>query len=94
MKVFAFLLYTFGMFTYLGMMLMESAVALGGVKALDAMPASTRSQPTEIYLALRVSWVGITSTILINLVYWVLWLGIGYLLFFWKKPAEIAPTHH
>jgi hypothetical protein len=34
-----------------------------------------------------------TSSILLNLVYWVLWLGTGYLLFFWKKPHEIAPPH-
>lgn len=27
----------------------------------------------------------------LNLVYWILWLGTGYLLFFWRKPGELAP---
>ena len=29
------------------------------------------------------------SSFLLNLVYWVLWLGTGYLLFFWRKPFEM-----
>jgi hypothetical protein len=48
--------------------------------------------PTLYYLGVRSSWVGTTATVLLNLVYWVLWLGTGYLLFFWKKPGEIATT--
>ena len=89
MKLFAFTLYTCGMFTYLGMMLMESGVALGAVKALDAIPAAARSMPTESFLGVRASWVGIIASVMMNLVYWILWLGISFLLFFWKKPAEI-----
>jgi hypothetical protein len=30
---------------------------------------------------------------MLNLVLWVLWLGTGYLLFFWKKPADLASPH-
>lgn len=93
MKFFTFALYTFGMFTYLGMMLMESGVASGATRALKAIPASTRALPTELYLGIRASWVGVVSTVLLNLVYWILWLGIAYLLFFWKKPAETASSH-
>jgi hypothetical protein len=93
MKVFAFSIYTCGMFTYLGMMLMESGVALGAMKALNAIPASARAVPTEFFLGVKASWVGTISTVLMNLVYWILWLGTGYLLFFWKKPAEITSSH-
>jgi hypothetical protein len=93
MKWFAFLLYTCGMFTYLGMMLMESAVAIGAVKALQAIPASQQALPTAYLLGMRTSWVGITCSVLVNLVYWILWIGMSLLLFFWKRPAEVASSH-
>jgi hypothetical protein len=88
MKVFAFILYTIGVLTYLGMMLIESGLATGAMAALRAIPVAQRSRPTLMYLGVRESWVGITSAVLLNLVYWVLWLGTGYLLFFWKKPRD------
>ena len=93
MKFFAFSLYTCGMFTYLGMMLMESGVALGAIKALSAIPDSARSLPTALYLGVRASLVGIIYAVLLNLVYWFLWIGMSLLLFFWKKPAEITLPH-
>jgi hypothetical protein len=88
MRVFAFTLYTFGILTYLGMMLMESSVGLGAMAALRAIPVAQRSRPTLMYLGVRDSWLGITSSVLLNLLYWILWIGTGYLLFFWKKPKE------
>jgi hypothetical protein len=91
MKFFAFAIYTCGMLAYLGMMLLESNVGVGAQDLLHAIPEATRSLPTVHYLAVRGSWVGMTSSILLNLVYWVLWLGTGYLLFFWRKPAESPP---
>jgi hypothetical protein len=92
MKVFTYVLYTFGMFTYLGMMVMESSVAIGAIKALQAIPRAQQTLPTQFYLTIRASWVGLTATVLLNLVYWVLWLGTGYLVFFWK-PVVAAPAH-
>ena len=94
MKVFAFTIYTVGMLAYLGMMLLESNVGTGAIEALRAIPAAEQARPTQYFLAVKASRVGITAHILLNLVYWVLWLGTGYLLFFWKKPAELAPPHH
>lgn len=91
MKLFAFAVYTCGMLTYLGMMLLESGILMGAIPALQAIPVEARALPTQIYLGVRSSPVGTISQFLLNLVYWVLWLGTGYLLFFWKKPAEIAP---
>ncbi|MEP6809907.1 MAG: hypothetical protein ABI992_06665 [Chthoniobacterales bacterium] len=90
MKIFAFVLYTCGMLTYLGMMLLESSVLTGAQMALRAIPEAARLFPTLQYLGVRQSWVGTMSTLLLNLVYWILWLGVGYLLFFWRKPTEIA----
>ena len=93
MKVFAFTIYTCGMLAYLGMMLMESGVLIGALQALRAIPLEAQELPTQYYLGVRASWVGTTSSILLNLVFWVLWLGTGYLLFFWKKPRQILPLH-
>src|SRR5262245_39227111 len=93
MKIFAFIIYTIGILAYLGMMLLESSVILGALTALRAIPAAELAPPTQNYLSVRASWVGITASILLNLVYWILWLGTGYLLFFWRKPSEIAPPH-
>jgi hypothetical protein len=90
MKLFAFAVYTCGMLAYLGLMLLESGVGLGAQKALGAIPPAARSIPTQLYLGLRSSWVGITANILLNAVYWILWLGTGYLLFFWRKPERLA----
>jgi len=88
MKIFAFAIYTCGMLAYLGMMLLESGVIMGALRALREIPRAEQSLPTQSYLGMRMSWVGTTATVLLNLVYWVLWLGTGYLLFFWRKPAS------
>jgi len=91
MKIFAFALYTCGMLMYLGMMLLESATAVGTLQALREIPRAAQSLPTQSYLGIRSSWVGTTATVLLNLVYWILWLGTSYLLFFWRKPGEPLP---
>ena len=71
-------------------MVMESGVAFGTQQALRAIPKAAQSLPTQYYLGVRSSWLGATETVLLNLVYWVLWLGTAYLLFFWRKPGESA----
>ena len=73
------------------MMLLESGVALGTIKALKALPDSAQSVPTAYFLSVRARWVGTVSSVLLNLVYWVLWLGVSYPIFFCKKPAEVMP---
>jgi hypothetical protein len=93
MKVFGFTIYTCGMLAYLGRMVLESGVGTGAQQALAAIPPEARELPTKYYLGLKSSWVGTTSTVLLNLVFWVLWLGTGYLLFFWKKPRQVLPLH-
>jgi hypothetical protein len=74
------------------MMLLESNVGVGAQDALGAIPQAAQSLPTQHYLGVRASWVGVTSSLLLNLVYWTLWVGTGYLLFFWRKPQESAAT--
>ena len=69
------------------MMLLESNVGFGAVQTLRVIPAAGQTRPTQYFLAVKGSWVGTTSAGLLNLAYWVLWLGTGYLLFFWRKPT-------
>ena len=87
MKIFAFTIYTAGMVMYYGLMIQESTVARGVLEALRQIPAASQSLPTQYLLGVRVSWVGTTVTALLNFVFWILWLGASYLLFFWKNPA-------
>jgi hypothetical protein len=91
MKVFAFAIYTCGMLTFFGMMIMESSVAIGAQRALRAIPEAARSLPTAQFLGVRASWVGTASSALLNLLFLVLWIGTAYLLFFWRKPDELSP---
>ncbi|HTT98280.1 MAG TPA: hypothetical protein VMF58_09535 [Rhizomicrobium sp.] len=86
MKLFAFVLYALGMLVYLGSMLAESMLRQGAIKALDAMPH--KSAATEYYLSISHSWVQIVTSIALNAAYWILWIGITFLMFFWKKPSE------
>lgn len=48
MKVFAFAIYTCGMFAYLGMMLLESGMAMGVNRALRAGDASLSGGALEL----------------------------------------------
>ena len=72
------------------MMLLEVNVGFGALQALRAIPVTAQAPPTQFYLGVRSSWLGTTSSLLLNLLYWILWLGTGYLLFFWRKPTEIV----
>ncbi|HEX4534430.1 MAG TPA: hypothetical protein VH000_09375 [Rhizomicrobium sp.] len=88
MKIFAFALYAMGMLIYLGMMLTESIVRGGAIVALRAIPQKEQSMPVQMYLAISQSWVSVLESVLLNVAYWVLWIGVAYLLFFWKRPDK------
>jgi hypothetical protein len=66
MKRFVFTIYTCGMLAYLGMMLLESGAATGAQIALRAIPVEAQELPTQYYLGVRSSWVGTTSSNLIQ----------------------------
>ncbi len=90
MRIFVFGIYTCGMLAYLGMMLLEANVGTAAYDALRAIPDAAQSLPTRQLLAVRAGWLGKTSSVLLNLAYWVLWIGTGYLLFFWRKPHDLS----
>jgi hypothetical protein len=91
LKLFAYLIYSIGMFLYFGIMIVHSNVRIGVSEALHALPPDHLSRPTAHYLAVSESWVGTLEAALVTGGFWVLWLSIAYLLFFWKKAAHEAP---
>ena len=85
LKLFAYLIYSVGMFLYFGAMIGHSNVLFGINEALHALPRDHLSRPTVYLLAVNDSWVRDLESILITGGFWVLWLSIAYLLFVWKK---------
>ena len=97
LKVFSFVAYMTGMLVYLGQMLIESNIKTTALIALRAMPAAQLSPPVQQYVGVTGNWLGVATAVVFNSAFWVLWIGIFYLLFFWKKKTEerdvrIMPT--
>lgn len=83
MKIFAFVAYVIGMMIYLGQMLIESSLKLTALNAIHALPHP--SQIAQNYVGVYDSWVGLTTIAVFNGAFWVLAIGVFYLLFFWRK---------
>jgi hypothetical protein len=86
MKLFAFIAYAIGMMMFIGQMLLETSLKYTVHESLKALPHP--SAVTQEYVGLSGTWLGIGTTILFNVAIWILWLGVFYLLFFWKKAPE------
>lgn len=91
LKVFAYLIYSIGMFLYFGAMIAQSNILVGVDEALHALPRDHLSRPALHLLAVNDSWVGVLESILVTGGFWVLWLSIAYLLFVWKKSDHEPP---
>ena len=89
LKIMSYVVYSIGMFLYFGMMVGHSNSIAGIITALNAIPAAKRSVPTAVLLAFRDTWVTVAINALLNIGFWVLWLSIGYLLFFWRKADHM-----
>jgi hypothetical protein len=88
LKLFTFFAYTVGMLVLLGEMLMETNVKAGVIEALRALPQEHLSRPSVHYLAVYDSWVRAVTSLTFNLSVWLFWLGIFYLLFFWRRKSK------
>ena len=87
LKIFAFAAYLLGMLLYRGEMLIETNVKAVTLTSLKTLPHP--SLVTQAYLGVTDSWLGLVTRILFNGAFWILAIGVFYLLFFWKKhPAE------
>src|SRR5690348_13748599 len=93
LKIFTFFTYTVGMLVLLGQMLVEANIKQGAMDALRALPRQNLSQATVHYLTVSDSWISVLTHITFNLAVWLFWLGIFYLLFWWKEHhATLAKT--
>jgi len=86
LKLFAFVVYLVGMFLYLGEMLIESGTKLATFGALAALPHP--SGIVQEYLGINTSWLGVVTQVLINGAFWLLLIGVFYLLFLWKEKPR------
>ena len=84
----SFVLYSLGMFMYLGFSIVQSNVIDWAITALRALPAEELSPVGQAQLAFSDSPIADIITIILNLPILALWLIVIYLLFFWKKPEN------
>jgi len=92
LKIFAFMAYLLGMLLYLGEMLIESGVKLQVLQSLRQM--HSLSAIGENYVGVNASWLGRLTSVLFNAAFWILRIGIFYLLFFWKKGSGGGNSHN
>ncbi|MGH6869952.1 MAG: hypothetical protein ACREHE_00470 [Rhizomicrobium sp.] len=87
MKLFAFFAYTLGSFLFFGEILMESNEKIMVMNTLEALPR--KSDIALEYVGLSQSWLGHATAILFTGSFWILWLGVTYLLFFWRRGETV-----
>ena len=82
LRVFGFIAYMVGSLLFLGEMLIETNIKAAALSALKAMP--NLSAPSRQLVGVSEGWLGMATAFVFNFAFWVLWIGIFYLLFFWK----------
>ena len=91
LRVFGFVAYMIGSLTFFGQMLIEANVKGAALAALKALPAASISLPTQQFIGVNDSWLGVSTAIVFNAAFYVLMVGMFYLLFFWKKSGHERP---
>jgi hypothetical protein len=87
-RIFAFVAYTFGSVLYLSQMLIEANIKVTVFTAMKALPVASLSAVSQHYIEVNDSWLGYVASFSFNGALYILWLGVFYLLFFWRKqPA-------
>ena len=94
LRIFAYIVYSIGMFLYFGLMVVSTNILVGINESLEALPADHISRPTAHLISVKHSWIASTESALIMSGFFILWLGVGYLLFVWKKADHIPPGTH
>lgn len=89
-RIVAFIAYLVGMTIFWGEMLIESNLKYATLAALKALPAI--GPVGENYVAVNASWLGATVSVVFSASFWVLWGGVFYLVFFWKKAVCEPPV--
>jgi hypothetical protein len=86
LRVFAFIAYMIGMLVFLGEMLIESGLKYMVLVQMRALPHP--SPILQEYIGVTDSWLGRTTSFVFNSAFWILWIGVFYLLFFFNKSAH------
>jgi hypothetical protein len=89
LKIFAFVAYMLGMLLYLGEMLIESGLKMRVLASLRAL--HSLSPVGQQYVGVYASWLGLLTSVLFNGAFWLLAIGVFYLMFFWRR-TEHEPT--
>jgi hypothetical protein len=92
LKVFAFIAYLLGMLLYLGEMLIESGVKRQVLLSLQSM--HKLSPIGQTYIGINASWLGMLTVVLFNGAFWLLAIGVFYLLFFWRRSVHEPAGFH
>jgi len=85
-RIAAFVAYLVGMLIFWGEMLIESNLKGATMAALKALPHL--GPVANNYIAVNASWLGSIVTVVFSASFWVLWGGVFYLVFFWKKAVH------
>ncbi|MFT3722879.1 MAG: hypothetical protein QM773_04760 [Hyphomonadaceae bacterium] len=91
LKLVAFGVYLVGSLMFVGLMLEESNIKRVALAELAALPAGQLSGLSSGLLALHDSWLFNATAILLNAGLWILILGVGWLMFVWRKPDVKLP---
>ena len=84
----SFVLYSLGVFMYLGLSIVQSIGIGGALTALRALPAEELSPIGQAQLAFYDSPIADIIIFITNAPMWALYLIVIYLLFFWKKTED------
>ena len=85
-RIAAFAAYLVGMLIFWGEMIIESNLKYATMAALKALPHL--GPVASNYVGVNASWLGTTVAIVFSAAFWVLWGGVFYLVFFWKKAVH------
>lgn len=88
LKLCAAFLYTLGTLMFLLLAVRESNVSAAAAQALEAQPRAALSPVTRAMIDFGDSPIALIMNIAINLSFWALWVGVFFLLFFWKRKGE------
>jgi len=88
LRIFGFVAYMIGMLIFWGEMFIEANVKTAAFAALKALPHL--SLPAGQLIGTSEGWLGKATSVVFNGAFWVLWSGIFYLLFFWRKSAHVS----
>ena len=85
LKIAAFVLYSLGSFMFLLLAVRESNIAVAAGTSLRALGYDGLSAVPRAMADFNGSWQALALNVTINLSFWALWLGVVFLLFFWRK---------